>query len=503
MPADDELRRQALGSLLLSFRGRSVPSWLTAALADGLGGVVLFGSNFGPSADPRELTDVLRAAAGRDVVVAVDEEGGDVTRLPGEMATGGALAPASPGAAALGHLDDVDTTRAVLATIGWRLVDAGVTVDLAPVADVNLDPANPVIGLRSFGAEPARVARHVAAAIDGVQATGVAACAKHFPGHGATRTDSHHEVATLDRSRAELDAAELVPFRAAVAAGTRAVMTAHLAVPALDPAALATVSPAITTTLLREELGFTGTVVTDALEMSALAGTVSIVPGFVAAMGAGADAIETGALEYPHLVHEIPAAVVAAVPAGRLDARRVANAAQRTAALARSAARPGGSGRYADPALVASAAARSLEVSGPLPTLHRPLVVECRTPNGMATGDRPWSLAARLTQLVEDAEMLTVSGPLHPSAVPAAAAGRSLVLVVRDPLRHPWQQPLLELAAGHPAVVVVDVGWPAELPATVAWLRTRGIDDGLLDAAARRLAERVPAAESSARSTRG
>ncbi|MDQ6937333.1 MAG: glycoside hydrolase family 3 protein, partial [Actinomycetota bacterium] len=334
MRADAEIRRLALGCLLPGFGGRRIPGWLAGALADGLGGVVLFGSNVGPTvSDVRRLTDQLRTTAGREVVVAIDEEGGDVTRLAPHT-------PASPGAAALGRLDEVDTTTAVHAVIGTRLVAAGITLNLAPVADVNLDPANPVIGVRSFGNDPDLVARHVDAAVRGLKRAGVAACAKHFPGHGATRTDSHHEAATLGRSRAELDAAELVPFRAAVAAGAQAVMTAHLIVPALDRDALATVSAAITTDLLRRELGFAGTIVTDALEMAALAGPIGMVEGFVRALVAGADAIETGALEYPHLIEEIRAAVLGAVRSGRLDEQRLVDAARRTAQLGRRPDRP-------------------------------------------------------------------------------------------------------------------------------------------------------------------
>ncbi|MDT4918151.1 MAG: beta-N-acetylhexosaminidase, partial [Pseudonocardiales bacterium] len=293
MQVDPEVRRLSLSVLLAGFVGPTPPGWLLDALAAGLGGVVLFGSNVGDGTAVDRLTEQLRGVAGRDVVVALDEEGGDVTRLDAMHGS------ASPGAAALGYLDDVEATEAAYAAIGARLAGAGVTLDLAPVADVNVDPRNPVIGVRSFGADAVLVARHVEAAVRGLQGQGVSACVKHFPGHGATAADSHHEVAMLQRTRAELDAVELVPFRAAVAAGAKAVMTGHLLVPALDPDDLATVSRPITTGLLRGELGFAGAVVTDALEMRALAGTLGMVRGFVAALAAGADTIETGALEYP------------------------------------------------------------------------------------------------------------------------------------------------------------------------------------------------------------
>lgn len=464
-----DVRGLALGALLLGWTGPEPPRWLLTVLEQGLGGVVLFGSNLGDGTQVASLCARLRAAAGRDIVIALDEEGGDVTRLDTVRGS------RSPGAAALGHLDEPSVTAAVYAELGARCADAGVTVNLAPVADVNTDPENPVIGLRSFGSDPDTAARHVAAAVTGLQGAGVSACLKHFPGHGATRSDSHHEVACLERSRAELEAVELTPFRAGIAAGTRAVMTGHLLVPALDPDRLATVSPVITTDLLRGELGFTGTVVTDALEMRAVSGTVGMVEGFVLALAAGADAIETGAQDYPELMTAIPDAVAAAVDQGRLEVARVADAARRTAALAVPAnaapdrVRPG-----LDPVAVAG---RCLEVRGVLPRLVDPVVVECRPPGGMAGGELPWSLP------LAGAETVTVTGP---DGFPSTdrLAGRPVVLVVRDPQRHAWQQPLVDRAA-----VVVDCGWPTELAPTVPVIRTRGIAPALLAAAARVLEE--------------
>ena len=467
---DADVRRLALGCLLAGFTGPDVPHWLARALADGLGGVVLFGSNIGDGSGVARLTRKLRAAAGRDVVVALDEEGGDVTRLDARRGS------SSPGAAALGALDDPAATEAVYATIGARLAAAGVTVDLAPVADVNLDPRNPVIGVRSFSADPAVAARHVAAAVRGLQRAGVAACAKHFPGHGATAADSHHGVATVTRSRAELEVAELEPFRAAIASGTRAIMTGHLLVPALDPNALATVSRPITTGLLRERLGFTGTVVTDALEMRAVADTIGIVAGFVRALLAGADAIETGAQDAGALVEPIVAACVRAVDDGRLAVERLADAAGRTSALATAGDDTAGPS-------VDDVAARCVEILGVLPTLERPLVVECRSPNGVATGELPWSLAELI-----GGDTIEVDGPISADAILSRAGSRTLIVVVRDPGRHPWQRDVLDAAVRHHDSVIVDVGWPADgLPPGIPLVRTRGIAPGLLAAAAQLL----------------
>lgn len=476
MSIDPEVRRLALSCTLLGYVGPTPPPWLLGALADGLGGVVLFGSNLGDGTGVAELTGRLRAAAGREIVIALDEEGGDVTRLDTVRGS------SSPGAAALGRLGDTAVTERLHAGIGARLAAAGVTLDLAPVADVNLDPLNPVIGLRSFGADPAAVAEQVAAAVGGLQRGGIAACLKHFPGHGATRADSHHESAVLDRSAAELAAVELPPFRAGIAAGARAVMIGHLLVPALDPERIATVSPAIVTGLLRGELGFDGTVVSDALEMTALAGSLGMVEGFVQALIAGVDALETGARDYPDLVEAIPLAVQQALRSGRLAEARLAEAAERTARLA--ALRPSSG----IDATVPGVAARCLEVIGQLPVLHRPLVVECRTRPGMASGELPWSLADELAGVLDGVDGLRVDGPVEATELLRLADGRSLVLLVRDPDRETWQRGLIEVAAGQPGAVLVDAGWPAPAPAGLPVLRTRGIAPDLLRAAAATLA---------------
>ena len=164
MPTD--LHRHALACLLLGWVGPQPPRWLLRALEDGLGGVVLFGSNLGDGTEVAGLTSELRRAAGRDIVIALDEEGGDVTRLDTVRGS------SSPGAAALGHRDDADVTESVYRAIGARCAAAGVTLDLAPVADVNVDPLNPVIGVRAFSADPQVAARHVAAAVRGLQSVG-------------------------------------------------------------------------------------------------------------------------------------------------------------------------------------------------------------------------------------------------------------------------------------------------------------------------------------------
>jgi beta-N-acetylhexosaminidase len=169
-----------LETLLPGFAGTVLPSWLRERLRAGLGGVCLFAENISSPTQLRALTDSIMAA-NPYAIIAVDEEAGDVTRL--FAATGAPF----PGNAVLGRLDDVDTTRDTAAAIGWSLREAGCTVNFAPCVDVNSRSDNPVIGVRSFGSDADLVARHGAAWVAGLQSTGVAATAKHFPGHGDTR----------------------------------------------------------------------------------------------------------------------------------------------------------------------------------------------------------------------------------------------------------------------------------------------------------------------------
>ncbi|MGW2189362.1 glycoside hydrolase family 3 protein, partial [Streptomyces sp. NPDC001719] len=284
----DTLTRDALTVLQPGFTGTTAPTWLLRRLGEGLAAVGLFGRNIASPEQLATLTARLRAERD-DVLVAIDEEGGDVTRL--EARTGSSF----PGNLALGAVDDTALTRAVALELGRRLAACGVNLNWAPSADVNSDPDNPVIGVRSFGADPALVARHTAAYVEGMQAAGVAACTKHFPGHGDTAVDSHHDMPRIDADLETLHARELVPFRAAVAAGTKAVMSAHILLPALDPALPATLSPAALHGLLRAPateggLGFDGLIVTDGMEMRAIAATYGIERGSVMAVAAGADA---------------------------------------------------------------------------------------------------------------------------------------------------------------------------------------------------------------------
>ncbi|WP_190023167.1 glycoside hydrolase family 3 protein [Streptomyces hiroshimensis] len=461
----DTLTRNALTVLQPGFTGTTAPAWLLRRLGEGLASVGLFGRNIASPEQLSALTAQLRAECG-DVLVAIDEEGGDVTRL--EVRTGSSF----PGNLALGAVDDTKLTRAVARELGRRLAECGVNLNWAPSADVNSDPDNPVIGVRSFGADPQLVARHTAAYVEGLQAAGVAACTKHFPGHGDTAVDSHHDMPRIDADLATLRSRELVPFHAAVAAGTKAVMSAHILLPALDADLPATLSPAALHGLLRAPvadggLGFDGLIVTDGMEMRAIAGTHGIERGSVLAIAAGADAICVGGgLADEDTVLRLRDALVAAVRAGELQEERLADAAARVRALARwtSGAGAAEEGNAPAPEVGLTAARRALRVtaSPSFKPLAGPAYVAAFTPlANIAVGDEtPWGVGAELARLLPGTETGTYGREeARASDVLAAAGGRRIVAVVRDAHRHGWMAEALDaLLVARPDTVVVEMG---------------------------------------------
>ncbi|WP_406454799.1 glycoside hydrolase family 3 protein [Streptomyces sp. NBC_01622] len=502
-PEKDGLTRDALTVLQPGFPGTTAPDWLLRRLGEGLASVGLFGRNIASPEQLSSLTAQLRAERD-DVLVAIDEEGGDVTRL--EVRTGSSF----PGNHALGAVDDVDLTREVAYELGRRLAACGVNLNWAPSADVNSNPSNPVIGVRSFGADPELVARHTAAYVTGLQAAGVAACTKHFPGHGDTAVDSHHALPRIDAESSVLERRELLPFRAAIAAGTRAVMSAHILVPTLDPDHPATLSPHILTDLLRGRLGYDGLIVTDAIEMQAIAATYGIERGSVIAIAAGADALCVGGgLADDETVRRLRDALVSAVRAGELPEERLAEAAERVRGLARwaasaSAAAEGSAAAAEGSAPVTAtaspsdvtrvdiglvAARRALTVTGmkvgtstdadTFTPLTEPPYVALLTPvANIAVGDEtPWGVAAELARLLPGTESSSFTGEDADAAdaILTAAGTRRIVAVVRDEHRHPWMASALDtLLAARPDTVVVEMGIPQAAPRGALHIATHG-----------------------------
>lgn len=474
--AGDALTRDALAVLQPGFAGTTAPDWVLRRLGEGLAAVALFGRNVASEEQVTDLTARLRAERD-DLLVAIDEESGDVTRL--EVRTGSSF----PGNHALGAVDDPELTRSVARELGRRLAACGVNLNWAPSADVNANPDNPVIGVRSFGADTDLVARHTAAYVQGLQSTGVAACTKHFPGHGDTNVDSHHAVPHIDVDAGTLYARELAPFRAAMAAGTRAVMSAHILVPALDPQHPGTLSRRVLTELLRGELGYDGLIVTDGMEMRAISGTYGLEHGVVLAIAAGADAICVGGgLCDEGTVLGLRDSLVAAVRSGELPEERLADAAARVRRLARWTAEARRDPQAAaEPApeigLVAARRALSVTRADDAAPVTGPVYVATLNPAAnIAVGDEtPWGVGAELERLLPGTATGFFTGADAGSAALARADGRRIVAVVRDEHRHDWMRTALDvLLAARPDTVVVEMGVPQAPPRGALHLATHG-----------------------------
>ncbi|MGW6022639.1 glycoside hydrolase family 3 protein [Streptomyces sp. NPDC055099] len=473
----DTLTRDALTVLQPGFVGTSAPDWLLRRIGEGLASVGLFGRNIASPEQLAALTAQLRAERD-DVLVAIDEEGGDVTRL--EVRSGSSF----PGNHALGAVDDTGLTRDVAAELGRRLAACGVNLNWAPSADVNSNPDNPVIGVRSFGSDPLLVARHTAAYVEGLQSAGVAACTKHFPGHGDTAVDSHHDVPRIGVDPEVLRARDLAPFRAAIAAGSRAVMSAHILVPSLDAEYPATLSRRILTGVLREELGFDGLIVTDGMEMQAISATYGIERGSVLAIAAGADAICVGGgLADDDTVLRLRDALVGAVRSGELSEERLADAASRVRALAHWTSVSGAterSGGAPGTEIGLVAARRALTVtrseSYAAPLTEAPFVAAFTPMANIAVGDEtPWGVAAELRRLLPGTETGSFTGPDAGALALNEAGERRIVAVVRDAHRHAWMAEALDtLLSARPDTIVVEMGVPKSAPTGALHIATHG-----------------------------
>jgi beta-N-acetylhexosaminidase len=503
---DPSLIRLVNGVLWPGFEGQTAPDWLKRALEHGLAGVVYFGHNVAehPSGTPvpaqvSALSAQLRGIR-PTVVIGADEEGGNVTRL--EAGHGSSL----PSAAQLGRVDDVALTHRVGVELGRRLAAAGVNLGIAPVADVNTDPRNPVIGVRSFGADAALVARHVVAALSGMQSAGIAACVKHFPGHGDTHADSHHDLPRLDLSWAQVERDHLPPFFAAVEAGVRVVMTAHIVVPELGNAP-ATLNPRILGSLRAH--GFDGVIVTDALDMAAIRASVGAGPGAVAAILAGADLLcignpsnlgpKGGAVRDVDDYLEIRGALLDALDDGTLSTAALEAAAERVRMLAESLAetRPaevaGGGADTArastDAAAFAAAVRSACSVDGALPALEQAsalTVIDLRRAATIAVASTADAFSEALARRVPvTTTVIDATGANANAALTEAvtrAEGDALVILVDAVGADGPQRSALDTIAGiRPDSVAINSGVEGRAP--IAMINTFGAGILAADAA--------------------
>lgn len=318
-----ELRRHVGRLAIVGFPGHSVPQDLRRLVAEfDLGGVIYFARNVLDPTQVRELSaEVAGLARDWPLWISVDQEGGRVARLRAPF-TGW------PPLATLGRSGDEALARRFAAALAAELGAAGINLDYAPVLDVHTNPKNPVIGDRALSDRPDDVARLGAAIVERLQAAGVAACGKHFPGHGDTGTDSHHELPVVDHDERRLNAVELPPFRRAIDAGVASIMVAHIALPAIDPDRPASLAPAIVQTLLKDTLRFPGMVVTDDLGMKALTATRTLPAAAVDAIVAGCDAVLLCNSTIDEQVEALEA-MIRAAETNRLTSTRIADAMDR------------------------------------------------------------------------------------------------------------------------------------------------------------------------------
>jgi beta-N-acetylhexosaminidase len=508
------LDRAILGRLMVAFAGYELPGAVGRRLAEApAAGMTLFRYvNVESAGQLRALTEAVQRAAAPQgasadlpLLIGADQEGGQLLAL-GEGSTPFA------GNMALGAIDDVGLTERVGRAIGLEARAMGVNVVYAPCLDLASNPANPALGIRSFGDDPALVARHGVAMVRGLQSAGVAATVKHAPGMGAITADTHHGLAAVAASRDELDAADFAPFRAAFAAGVRMAMSGHLVLPAVTGRddLPATLSRRAMTGLLRGDLRFDGVLISDALDMAALAQGPAQVLDVVAAVRAGIDLLlasfDAAALE------RIEDALVRALHRELFDPGEVAASAARIRGLREWLGAQGPQpelGVVRSPeheALAREVAARSVTLvadpSGSLPLVGgglRRVVAVMPQPTDLTPADTSSrvepALAAGLRRYHPDVEEIVI--PQRPtggdaSAVAARAAAADLAVIgLIDAHRQRDQLAVVEAVAatGTPMVVVAlrgpwDVADAAALAPRAATLATYSILPGSLDALA-------------------
>src|SRR6185436_2250814 len=317
------LRRQIGRLLVAGFNGHTIPVELRSlARQFGLGGVILFARNIAEPGQVAELSfDAARLVPELPSWVSVDQEGGRVARLKAPFTEW-------PAMATLGRSGDTALAERFARALGVELRAVGITLDFAPVLDIHTNPKNPIIGDRALAEKAADVATLGSAIIRALQESGVAACGKHFPGHGDTSTDSHIELPLVEHPPERLREVEFVPFKAAIEADVASIMTAHVFAPALDETMPATLSRRVVHDLLRQELGFEGVIFSDDLEMKAIANHHTVPSAAVLSLAAGCDGILICSGDHDSQAAALEA-VIHAVEDGSLPYGRVEDALKR------------------------------------------------------------------------------------------------------------------------------------------------------------------------------
>ncbi len=381
--------------LMVDVSGRSLSADEKAMFAEHKpAGICLFSRNIQDKYQMAEFSEELREHCGENLIIAVDQEGGSVVRALD--------LPFSPGNMLLGAANDLELTRQVAAATARGLKAIGINMNFAPVADVNNNSLNPVIGDRSFGEDPKKVAAHVVAYLQGLQSEGVAATVKHFPGHGDTSVDSHHDLPVLAHNMERLRQIELYPFKKAIAAGVSAVMSYHGILSAIDAKNPSTLSRNVMTDLLRDELGFDGLSVTDALEMKAIAKTYKPTEAVVAALKAGIDMPLYDVHQASIKTHiDIFEGIAKSIENGELDSLELKQSQNRIERLAKCyslKAEPDAAWQEGDKELLDSIARKAVVAIGKIPKFENIVLVYAKNVVGGSASDNMKTPAEQLSR---------------------------------------------------------------------------------------------------------
>jgi beta-N-acetylhexosaminidase len=494
---------QKIGQLMLvGFDGTTLtPEFRDVLQQLYLGGAIFYDRNVASPQQIAQLNADLQAAAREcgapALFITIDQEGGIVARLREDKGF-----TEFPGQMAVAATGDLENARRVARALSAELLALGFNMDLTPDLDVNNNANNPIIGTRSFGSAPARVAEFGVAYIEAMQGAGIAAVGKHFPGHGDTATDSHVALSSVPHDRARLDAVELVPFRAAMRANVAGIMTAHITFPAIDPTPglAATLSPRVLTGLLRDELRYDGLIMTDELTMGALATSGYPAPkAAVAALKAGADVLlfQTG-----YAMHrEAHAALVDAVKRGEIPEARVDDALRRVLRVKQQFDLLSPEPRPLTPDRVGSPEYKmiSRDVARQAVTLVRddaqliPLTPDAKL---LVVETGAYGLGKRLAATTMQVKSQPTSGEIA-SVLNVAADGRVVIVATSDVAKNRAQADLVNaLLKTNSRVIVVATRSPYDLlalPNAPTYLAIYGANPPMLDALTEVLTGKVPA----------
>ena len=450
------------------FGGPSIPEWLKPWLENGLGSVTLFASNTPNFETAQNLISDLRSY-NPEILIAIDEEGGDVTRL---FVREGSKYPTP---ALLGQCDDEDLTYRSYNSMGALLRNLGIDITYAPVADVVAVENNPIVGVRSFGMDTDVVSRHVRQAVRGLQDAGVSACIKHFPGHGAVVEDSHHDLPFIKMTLNDFELAHISPFKDAIEAGADAIMIGHLVAESIDAQHPASLSSKVIRDYLRDKLKFKGLVVTDALDMGAIGGPDKIHESALQALLAGSDLLcFSGMGDQSQFISNSFNFINSALESGKLAIEDLYESAEIITELrAKRIKKSKPTALFDFHELI-----KGFEISGSVGLPADPInLVEIGTKPTIAAGDVSWGIHREL-------RAVGIACEIHASDAESLSS-KQLVVAFRDAYRDaPLLAALNRLYERFPEALFLDMGWPSREFAPKNLIRTFGSSAVISTAAA-------------------